>query len=257
MDFGIAGRTALVLGSTGGLGHAVAQRLADEGAHVVVTGRRGEVARDVAAHWPGSVGLEVDLTAPSAVEHLVTQARDAVGEVDILVLNSGGPPPAQAADVTDAQLATAIQNLLVRQFELVQAVLPGMRERKWGRIVGIGSSGIQAPLPNLALSNTGRAALAAYLKTLAAETAADGVTVNMVLPGRIATDRVASLDQAAADRQGISSDEAARKSAATIPAGRYGKPDEFGAAVAFLASEPAGYITGVQLRVDGGLVRGF
>lgn len=257
MDFGIAGRTALVLGSTGGLGNAAAQRLAEENVNVVVTGRRGELARSVASQWPGSVGLEVDLTAPDAVEHLMTQVQDAVGSVDILVLNSGGPPPAQAGDVTAAQLATAIQSLLVRQFELVQAVLPGMRERRWGRIVGIGSSGIQAPLPNLALSNTGRAALAAYLKTLAAETAADGVTVNMVLPGRIATDRVASLDQAAGDRQGISSEEAARKSAATIPAGRYGKPDEFGAAVAFLASEPAGYITGVQLRVDGGLVRSF
>ena len=257
MDFGISGRTALVLGSTGGLGHAAAQRLAEENVTVVVTGRRGEVTRSVVSNWPGSVGLEVDLTAPDAVENLTTQVREAVGSVDILVLNSPGPPPAQAGDVTDAQLATALQTLLLRPFELVQAVLPGMRERKWGRIVGIGSSGIQAPLPNLALSNTGRAALAAYLKTLAAETAADGVTVNMVLPGRIATDRVASLDQAAADRQGISSNEAAQKSAATIPAGRYGRPEEFGDAVAFLASERAGYITGVQLRVDGGLVRSF
>lgn len=255
MDFGIAGRTALVLGSTGGLGRAAAQRLADEGAQVVVTGRRGEQARDLASPWPGSIGLEVDLTAADAVESLCAQVRDSVGAVDILVLNSPGPPPAPATDIDVAQITTALQTLLLRQVELVRAVLPGMREQKWGRIIGIGSSGIQAPLPNLALSNTGRAALAAYLKTLAAETASDGVTVNMVLPGRIATDRLAGLDQAAADRQGISSDEVAQRSVATIPAGRYGRPEEFGAAVAFLASERAGYITGVQLRVDGGLVR--
>lgn len=257
MDLGIAGRTALVLGSTGGLGHAVAQRLADEGVNVVVTGRRGERARDIASQWPGSVGLEVDLTDHDAVDGLVARVRDSVGSVDILVLNSPGPPPAPATDLNEAQIATAIHTLLLRQVELVRAVLPGMRAQEWGRIVGIGSSGIQSPLPNLALSNTGRAALAAYLKTLAAETAADGVTVNMVLPGRIATDRVASLDQAAADRQGISSDEAARRSAATIPAGRYGAPEEFADAAVFLASQRAGYITGVQLRVDGGLVRGF
>jgi 3-oxoacyl-[acyl-carrier protein] reductase len=257
VDFGIAGRTALVLGSTGGLGHAVAQRLAEENVNVVVTGRRGERARDVASQWPGSVGLEVDLMAPDVVEHLVKKVQDTVGSIDILVLNSPGPPPAPATDVNDAQIATAIQTLLLRQVDLVRAVLPGMRSQKWGRIVGIGSSGIQAPLPNLALSNTGRAALAAYLKTLAAETAADGVTVNMVLPGRIATDRLASLDQAAADRQGISSDEVARRSAATIPAGRYGRPEEFADAAVFLASDRAGYVTGVQLRVDGGLVRGF
>lgn len=257
MDFGIEGRTALVLGSTGGLGRAAAQCLAAEQAKVVVTGRRGEQARDIAAAWPGSRGVEVDLTEPDSVRRLLAEVTEHVGPVDILVLNSPGPPPAPATELDELQIGTALQTLLLRQVELVRAVLPGMRERGWGRIVGIGSSGIQSPLPNLALSNTGRAALAAYLKTLAAETAADGVTVNMVLPGRIATDRVASLDQAAAERRGIGADEVARQSAATIPAGRYGQPDEFGVAVAFLASDRAGYITGVQLRVDGGLVRSF
>jgi 3-oxoacyl-[acyl-carrier protein] reductase len=246
-----------VLGSTGGLGRAVAQRLAQENATVVVTGRRGDRARELAASWPGSLGVEVDLTAPDAVETLMAEVRDTVGPPDILVLNSPGPPPAPATDISEIQIATSLQTLLLRQVELVRAVLPGMRERGWGRIVGIGSSGIQSPLPNLALSNTARAALAGYLKTLAAETAADGVTVNMVLPGRIATDRLAGLDQAAAQRQGISTDDVARTSAATIPAGRYGAPEEFGDAVVFLASERAGYITGVQLRVDGGLVRNF
>lgn len=257
MDLGIADRTALVLGSTGGLGRAVAQRLAQENVTVVVTGRRGEQARDIVSSWPGSLGVEVDLTAPDSVQNLLAEVRDTVGLPDILVLNSPGPPPAPATDISEVQIATSVQTLLLRQVELVRAVLPRMREQGWGRIVGIGSSGIQAPLPNLALSNTGRAALAAYLKTLASETAGDGVTVNMVLPGRIATDRLASLDGAAAERQGISSDEVARKSTATIPAGRYGRPEEFADAVAFLASDLAGYITGVQLRVDGGLVRSF
>ncbi len=257
MDLGIDGRTALVLGSTSGLGHAVAERLAAEGAAVVVTGRRGDLAREIAAGWPRSLGVEVDLATPDAVADLIARVRDSVGSVDILILNSPGPPPAAAADLGSVEIAAAIQNLVLRQVELVAEVLPGMRERGWGRIVAIGSSGIQPPLSNLALSNTGRAALAPYLKTLAAETATHGVTVNMVLPGRIATDRVASLDRAAAESQHISSSEVARQSTATIPAGRYGRPEEFADAVAFLASERAGYITGVQLRVDGGLVKGF
>lgn len=130
-----------------------------------------------------------------------------------------------------------------------------MRERRWGRILAVGSSGVAAPLPNLAVSNTGRAALAGYLKTLAAEVALDAVTVNMLLPGRIATDRVAELDQAAAKRRGTTVEEIQLESRKTIPARRYGEPGEFGAAAAFLCSAPASYITGVALRCDGGLIR--
>ena len=257
MDLGIKGRAALVLGSTSGLGLAVAARLAAEGANVVVTGRRGDRARKIVADWPGSVGLEVDLTTPNAVDGLLAQLSEAVGAVDILILNSPGPPPAAAADLAASDVAAAVETLLLRQVAVVGALLPGMRDRRWGRIVGIGSSSIQAPLPNLALSNIARSGLAAYLKTLAAETAGDGVTVNMVLPGRIATDRLASLDQAAAQRQGITTDEVANRSRATIPIGRYGLPEEFADAVAFLASDRATYITGEQLRVDGGLIGGY
>lgn len=257
MDLGIKDRTALVLGSTSGLGRAVATELAAEGARVVVTGRRAELVRELAGELKGSVGLELDLTAPDAVESLMAAVRDAVGAVDILVLNGPGPRPAAAAGLSSADVAAAAQTLLLRQIDVVNAVLPHMTERGWGRIIAIGSSGIQSPLPNLALSNIARAGLSAYLKTLAAEVAAAGVTVNMVLPGRIATDRVASLDRAAAEREGTTHDDVASRSAASIPAGRYGRPEEFAAVVAFLAGDRAGYVTGEQVRADGGLVRGF
>jgi len=147
--------------------------------------------------------------------------------------------------------------LMVQHHRLVEAALPSMRERGWGRIVAVGSSGVQEPIEMLALSNTGRAALSGYLKTLAAEVAADGVTVNMVLPGRIDTDRVAALDRARAERSGSTPEEVRAASERAIPARRYGRPEEFAAAVVFLASEPASYVTGVRLRCDGGMVRSF
>jgi 3-oxoacyl-[acyl-carrier protein] reductase len=257
METGLKGRTALVPGSTSGLGLATARLLAAEGADVVLAGRRGDVAETEAAALPSAIGVGVDLADPDAPARLVEAAVSAFGPVDVLVLNSGGPPPGAASAITAEQTAEAVHTLLLQQQRLVAAVLPGMRERGWGRIVAIGSSGVQQPLPGLALSNTGRAALAGYLKTLAAEVAADGVTVNMVLPGRIDTDRVAALDRSAADRAGTTPEQARASSEGTIPAGRYGRPEEFAAAVVFLASEPASYITGVQLRCDGGLVRSF
>jgi len=257
MDLGIEGRVALVLGSTSGLGKAAAQRLAAEGARVVVTGRRGALAQEIAEGWPGAVGVEVDLSVEGAVDALVDQVEQGLGPVDILVLNSPGPKPAPALDVAVADVERAVDVLLLRQVELVGRVLPGMRERGWGRIVGIGSSGIQSPIPRLALSNIARAGLAAYLKSLAADVAADGVTVNMVLPGRIATDRLSTLDRNAAEREGVSAEEVAAKSHASIPMRRYGRPEEFGDTVAFIASDVATYITGEQVRVDGGLVSAY
>jgi len=173
------------------------------------------------------------------------------------VLNSGGPPPGSATEATDVQLTAAVHQLLLQHQLLVSAVLPGMRQRGWGRVVAIGSSGVQQPIERLALSNIGRAGLAAYLKSLASEVAGDDVTVNMVLPGRIDTERVASLDRAAGERAGISAKEARERSEATIPAGRYGTPEEFAAVVAFLASPAASYVTGEQIRCDGGMVRSY
>lgn len=255
MDLGVAGRTAVVCASTSGLGEAVARALAAEGAHVVVSGRRGERARQIAGELPGAVGVEVDLTHPGDDQRLLAAARDAFGEIDILVLNGPGPTPSSAAQMSEPDVDAAIDTLLRPHVRLVSAVLPGMRERRWGRILAVGSTGIAAPLPNLALSNLGRAALAGYLKTLAAEVASDGVTVNLLLPGRIATDRAAALDRAHADRSGRSVGAVEEQALAEIPAGRYGEPAEFGGVAAFLCSRQASYVTGTALRCDGGLVR--
>ena len=255
MDLGIAGRTALVCASTSGLGLATASALAHDGATVVVSGRSDERVRDAAAGLPGAVGIAVDLVEEGGAERLYAATVDQVGEPDILVLNGPGPAPGSARDVGPDGIRTAIATLVAPHQVLLERALPGMIERGWGRVLSISSSGVQAPIPGLALSNLGRAALAGYLKTLAAEVADRGVTVNMVLPGRIDTDRVGQLDQAAAERSGTTAEQARAASEGTIPVGRYGRPDEFAAVVTFLAGDPAGYVTGEQVRVDGGLVR--
>ncbi|UKA50928.1 SDR family oxidoreductase [Arthrobacter sp. FW305-123] len=268
MDLGIAGKTALVAASTGGLGLAVARALAAEGVRVVIVGRRRDRAKEIvaelqAAYGSGSLGargfdaaaIEADLTTPEGIESAVEQTVADLGPIDILVLNGPGPKPGAAATLSSDDIAAAFDLLVKPHHALVSHVLPGMRERRWGRILAIGSSGVTAPLPNLAVSNTGRAALAGYLKTLAAEVALDEVTVNLLLPGRIATDRVTQLDHAAAKRRGTTLEEIQLESRKTIPARRYGEPAEFGAAAAFLCSAPASYITGVALRCDGGLIR--
>lgn len=264
MDLGIAGRTALVLGGTNGIGWAIARALAAEGVEVLLAGRDaalvesrvGELGQPGAAA-PGTRvrGVVADLTDAGAVDALVEAAEQDGGHVDILVLNGGGPAPGQARDLTGGAAGDAVALLVAPHVELVHRLLPAMQAQSWGRIIAVGSSGISQPLPNLVASNLGRSALAAYLKTLAGEIAGDGVTVNMVLPGRIQTGRVDALDEGVATREGISVEEARSRAMSTIPAGRYGTTEEFGAVAAFLAGEPAGYVTGVEIRVDGGLVR--
>ena len=254
MHFGLAGKTALICASTSGLGRATARALAEEGVHVVVTGRSGERAKEVADELPGAVGVGCDLVADGGAEQLLTAAREAVGDLDILVLNGPGPAPGPARATDTTGVEQAIATLVTPQQILVQGTLPTMVEKGWGRILSISSTSVQAPLANLALSNLGRAALAGYLKTLATEVAAHGVTVNSLLPGRIATPRARQIDEAAAERTGRPLDEVEAASKATIPAGRYGEPDEFGAVAAFLCSTQAAYITGSALRCDGGMV---
>ncbi|MDA3630886.1 SDR family oxidoreductase [Saccharopolyspora sp. WRP15-2] len=254
MELGLQGKTALVCASTSGLGRATARALAEEGVTVVVTGRSSDRAKEVAGNLPNAVGIGCDLVADGGAEQLITAAREAVGELDVLVLNGPGPAPGPARDTDTAGIEQAIDTLVKPQQLLVSSVLPAMLEKGWGRILSISSTSVEAPMPNLSLSNLGRAALAGYLKTLATEVAAQGVTINSLLPGRIATPRARQIDEAAAQRTGRPLSEVESASQAAIPAGRYGEPDEFGAAAAFLCSAPAAYITGTALRCDGGLV---
>ncbi|MBO0849967.1 MAG: SDR family oxidoreductase [Pseudonocardia sp.] len=254
MELGIGGRNAVVCASTAGLGEAAARALAADGANVLVSGRRGERAMAIAAELPGAVGVQVDLLAADGPNALLAAAAEAFDHVDILVLNGPGPRPGTASTLTPEDSARAVHDLLLVQQTLVEAVLPGMRERGWGRIVAIGSSGVVQPLTHLALSNIGRSALAAYLKSLATEVAGDGVTVNLALPGRIATDRTDAIDGAQADREGRTLAEVRANLERGIPARRYGRPEEFGAVVAFLCGAPASYLTGTAVRCDGGLV---
>lgn len=255
MDLGLSGRVAVVPGATSGLGAAVVRALSAEGMHVAFGGRRADLAAQQASQLPSAVGIGVDITDPDGADTLVEAATTRFGPVDVLVLNGGGPTPSSAAVMTPDDAQDAVRLLVTGHIRLVRAVLPGMRERGWGRIVAIGSSGIQEPIGGLAASNVGRAALAGYLKTLAAEVAADGVTVNLVLPGRIETDRIKQVYGAMAESRGVTEHEVREAYRGDIPVGRFGTAEEFAAAVTFLASAPASYITGEQLRCDGGLVR--
>lgn len=255
MDLNIQGKTAFIAASTAGLGKAIATALAAEGVNVIVTGREGDIAKKVAATFPSAIGIELDVTDADSRAAALKAATAHFGTIDILVLNGPGPRATAATALTAEDVTDSYSRLVAPGHDLVSRVLPTMRAHGWGRIIAIGSSGIVSPLPNLASSNLGRAALAGYLKTLSNEVASDGVTVNLVLPGRIATDRVAQLDASQAERQGTTVAETKRLSEQAIPTGRYGKLEEFGATATFLCSDSASYITGVALRVDGGLVR--
>lgn len=252
MDMGLKGRRALVLGASRGLGAASAVLLAQEGAEVVAVSRSG-VMPEGAGECLSITPRAVDLSDASALAAFVADVQ-AEG-FDILVANTGGPAAGPAQGQSAQNWQNAFGALALPVFALADAVLPRMTAQGWGRIITIGSSGIQSPIPNLALSNGVRAAVAGWSKTLAAEVAPKGVTVNMVLPGRIGTDRIGELDAIAANKQGKTVEDIAKASRATIPMGRYGRPEEFAAAVCFLASAQASYITGSMIRVDGGMIR--
>jgi 3-oxoacyl-[acyl-carrier protein] reductase len=259
MDLNIDGRRALVLGASRGLGAAIAKSLLKEG--VIVFG----AARDLKAIGTWRDGLEegsaarlhplqLDLAEPDGVKQAATAAL-ASGPIDILINNTGGPPPSTASGATAGLWTQHFQQMAVSIFELTQLILPSMLTAGWGRILTIASSGVEQPIPNLALSNAIRSSIVGWSKTLSAEVAARGVTVNVLVPGRIHTDRVDALDKAAAVKQGKPVGEIAAASAATIPTGRYGTPDEFADVATFLVSDRASYVTGSLIRVDGGLIR--
>jgi 3-oxoacyl-[acyl-carrier protein] reductase len=255
MDLGIDGRHALVTGASRGLGRAIALSLASEGAKVVAVARNRERLEELAAATPpgrGSISVRAcDLGDAAAIGSLT----DLLAEVDILVLNGGGPPAGPVTATTDATWTAQFETMFLSAVRLTRPALAGMRTRRFGRIIAVVSSAVIQPIPNLGVSNAMRLALVGWAKTLAGEVAEAGITVNCVAPGRIATDRVAELDQGQAVREGIALEEVQRRSRATIPVGRYGDPDEFAAVVTFLASARAAYMTGSVVRVDGGLIR--
>lgn len=262
MDLGIAGRTALIGGASSGLGRASAEQLAAEGCRLVLWSRDGARLADVASEIGSRHGVPVATLAGDAAEpgtgaRIATEAALQFGPIDIVLLNAGGPPTTDPTATDAAGWERAFRLLAITPIELATALLPGMRERRWGRIVAILSSGVRQPIPDLVYSNAGRGALAAWLKTTARAVAVDGVTVNGILPGRIETPRIDSLDRGRAEKTGQSVEQVRATHLATIPAGRYGRPDELGSLVAYLCSEPARYLTGQAIAIDGGLIAGL
>lgn len=258
MNLGIEGKTALVGAAGGGLGGAIALALAREGARVVSSDIDAEAASTTADRITESGGeaiaISLDLGDPASFAGALSSIGERFGDVDILVNVTGGPPPTPAAGNDPETWIAHFHSMVVGVIHLTDLVLPAMRERGWGRIVTSTSSGVVTPIPNLGISNALRLSLVGWSKTLAGEVGADGVTVNLVVPGRIATRRIEALDAARAERDGVSVAEVVQRSTSSIPLKRYGRPEEYASAVAFLASDAASYLTGAMLRVDGGLI---
>jgi len=254
MDFCIGGKKALVLGGSKGLGRGIAEALAAEGVIVALTGRDRQAAALAAAQIADSaMGLALDLADAGGIDPFLDRLAADFGDIDILVLNGGGPPQSLAAEIDPAFWRAQFDTMVLAGMRIANRLLPAMRQRGWGRIMAVASTSIREPIPGLTASNALRSAVAGWMKTLAREVAADGVTVNMLLPGRLATDRTLSFDRLDAESEGLSLETVAARSQSDIPIGRYGTPAEFGAAAAFLASRQAAYITGIALPIDGGL----
>jgi len=262
MDLGLHGKVALVAAASKGLGRAIAEELANEGASVI-TCARGEAvllaARDEIATATGGDVLAVagDVSNPEDVKKIVRQGIDRFGRIDILVTNAGGPPSGKFETLTPEMWQSAVDLTLMSVINLTSAVLPGMKERKWGRIINVTSITVKQPVDGLMLSNSLRSAVTGFARTLANEVAPFGVTVNNILPGYTRTERVEQLSEAAAKREGITRNAALAKWESEIPMGRLGEPREFAALAAFLASDRASYVTAQSIAVDGGWIRGL
>jgi 3-oxoacyl-[acyl-carrier protein] reductase len=248
MDLGLDGRVALVMGASKGIGRGIAESLAREGAKVAIVSRSRErldaTVEELGADVTGFVADAADL---GRLQELPAEVEAALGPVDILVANTGGPPRGFALDNSVEEWEEAYRSLVLGVRVLAEQVLPGMRERGWGRIVNVGSNSTVEPIPSITISNSVRQAAVGFLKTLSREVAADGITVNTVVTGKFATDRLV-------ENEG-SMEDAERSAREAVPAGRLGLPEEFGDLVAFLASDRAAYITGTAIPIDGGLLR--
>ena len=260
MDLGLRGRVALVAAASRGLGRAIAEELAVEGAKVVLCARDGDALErartDIAARASSDVHAVVaDVSTQDGIDTVTAEALARFGQVDVLVTNAGGPPSGPfEAHGWDAW-ERAVQLTLRSAVEMTRLVLPGMKERRWGRIINVTSITVKQPVDSLMLSNSIRAAVTGFARTLATEVAAYGVTVNNILPGYTRTERVEQLNRASAEREGISVEEVQRRIESQIPMRRLGEPREFAALAAFLASERASYITGQSVAADGGWIR--
>ena len=262
MDLGLHNRVALVAGASKGLGRAVAERLAREGANVVINSRSvgpltataEEIARETGRRVVAAPG---DVSDPDVCRALTERATNEFGRLDILVANAGGPPPGGVDDFDATAYRQALEVNLLSTVQLTLAALPPMREKRWGRIIAITSVSVKQPVQGLLLSNTARPGVVGFIKTISQDLAAEGILCNVVAPGFIRTARVEQLLASQAAARGTTPEAVLDGITADIPAGRIGEPAEFADAVAFLASEAASYITGHTLQVDGGLVRGL
>jgi 3-oxoacyl-[acyl-carrier protein] reductase len=262
MDLGLKDKIAMVGGASKGLGYAVARALAAEGAVVSMASRDAEAIRRAAATISDETGgrtlaVAANLSDAGAIASWYSATMKEFGGIDLLFANTGGPPAGTALSFDDQAWQAAFDLLLMSVIRTVRLVVPSMRTRGGGAIVIGTSSSVKEPVPNLALSNVLRSAVTSLAKTLSVELAPDRIRVNTLLPGRIATDRLRQLDEINAKKAGIAVDDQERRSIATVPMSRYGIPDEFGRAGAFLLSDAASYITGAALQVDGGLIRGL
>ena len=261
MDLQIHGRVALVCGSSSGLGRAIAVALAKEGCRIALNGRdakrldRAVTAMREHADQDGVIGLQADVSVPDDAAKLVDRTRHELGSVDILVCNAGGPPAAPFSETPADAWQAALELNLLSTIHLCRAAVPLMRKREWGRIVCLTSIAAREPLPGLILSTTARAGVLGFARSLADEVAGEGITVNSVCPGYMRTERSEELVKVRAERGKRGTQEVLADMLENIPMGRMGEPEELAAAVAFLASEPARYITGTVLQVDGGYIR--
>lgn len=251
MDLNIEGRKALVLGGNRGMGLAIASALAREGAQVAIAARDTAALAAAAEQIAGARTFSLDLAETDRLPAFAAE----VGPIDILVNNTGGPPYGGAFDRDAADWLGSFQSMALSVIKLTDCFLPGMRRAGWGRILTIASTGAVQPIPVLGISNTVRAGLIAWSKSIAPEVARDGVTVNVLMPGRVATERVRLTDAATAQRDGLSVAEVEARSFAQIPMGRYAKPTEIADMASFICSDRASYVTGSVIRVDGGYVR--
>lgn len=260
MDLGLKNKIALVAGASQGLGRAVAEELAIEGASLVICSRFTKNITETAAEIAEKTGAHVlavagDVSAPDDVKRIVTSGIARFGRIDILVTNAGGPPAGTFENISSEQWEAATRLTLYSAIDLVREVLPGMKERRWGRILNITSIAVKQPVDNLLLSNSLRAAVTGFARTLANEVATDGITINNILPGYTRTERVEELASMMAAKHGISAEEFKARWENEIPMKRLGEPRELAALAAFLVSERASYITGTSIQVDGGWIR--